>query len=44
MLLGLALLAWLLSIGRMAGMDAGPGTDPGALGFYLTIWVVMMRR
>jgi predicted metal-binding membrane protein len=27
---------------RMAGMDAGPGTDPGALGFYVTTWVVMM--
>jgi predicted metal-binding membrane protein len=26
----------------MAGMDAGPGTDPGALGFYLSAWVVMM--
>jgi predicted metal-binding membrane protein len=26
----------------MAGMDAGPGTDPGALGFYVTTWVVMM--
>jgi predicted metal-binding membrane protein len=27
---------------RMGGMDAGPGTDPGALGFYVTTWVVMM--
>jgi len=26
----------------MAGMDAGPATDPGALGFYLTTWIVMM--
>jgi predicted metal-binding membrane protein len=26
----------------MAGMDAGPGTDPGALGFWVTAWVVMM--
>jgi predicted metal-binding membrane protein len=26
----------------MSGMDAGPGTDPGAFGFYLTTWVVMM--
>jgi predicted metal-binding membrane protein len=26
----------------MAGMDAGPGTDPGSLGFYLSTWVVMM--
>jgi predicted metal-binding membrane protein len=23
-------------------MDAGPGTDPGSLGFFLGIWVVMM--
>jgi predicted metal-binding membrane protein len=23
-------------------MDAGPGTDPGALGFYVGVWVVMM--
>jgi predicted metal-binding membrane protein len=26
----------------MDGMDAGPGTDPGTVGFYLTSWVVMM--
>jgi predicted metal-binding membrane protein len=26
----------------MAGMDAGPGTDPGTLGFFVTTWVVMM--
>jgi predicted metal-binding membrane protein len=26
----------------MTGMDAGPGTDPGSLGFFLGIWVVMM--
>jgi predicted metal-binding membrane protein len=42
LLLGVALLAWLLSAGRMAGMDAGPGTDPGTIGFYLATWVVMM--
>jgi predicted metal-binding membrane protein len=23
-------------------MDAGPGTDPGGLGFYLSTWMVMM--
>jgi predicted metal-binding membrane protein len=23
-------------------MDGGPGTNPGALGFYLSTWVVMM--
>jgi predicted metal-binding membrane protein len=27
---------------RMAGMDAGPGTELGGLGFWLTAWVVMM--
>ena len=26
----------------MVGMDAGPGTDLGALGWFLGVWVVMM--
>ncbi len=41
-LLGLAVLAWLLTRERMLGMDAGPGTDPGTLGFYVVSWVLMM--
>jgi predicted metal-binding membrane protein len=41
-LLALAAVAWWVTDLRMAGMDAGPGTDPGALGFYVTTWVVMM--
>jgi predicted metal-binding membrane protein len=41
-LLAVALLAWVLTAERMSGMDEGPGTDPGALGFYLTAWVAMM--
>jgi predicted metal-binding membrane protein len=41
-LLGLALVAWIVTDLQMAGMDAGPGTDPGALGFYVSSWVVMM--
>jgi predicted metal-binding membrane protein len=41
-LIGLAAVAWWATDLRMAGMDAGPGTDPGALGFYITTWVVMM--
>jgi predicted metal-binding membrane protein len=41
-LLVLAAIAWWVTDLRMAGMDAGPGTDPGALGFYVTTWVVMM--
>jgi predicted metal-binding membrane protein len=41
-LLVLAALAWAITDDRMAGMDAGPGTDPGTLGFWVTAWVVMM--
>jgi predicted metal-binding membrane protein len=41
-LLGLAAIAWLATGDRMGGMDAGPGTDPGSLGFYVGVWVVMM--
>jgi predicted metal-binding membrane protein len=42
LLLGLALFGWFLTDDRMAGMDAGPGTELGSLGFYVTAWVVMM--
>lgn len=41
-LLALAGGAWLFTGARMAGMDAGPGTDPGTLGFFAISWVVMM--
>lgn len=41
-LVALAALAWVVTTGRMTGMDAGPGTDPGTLGFYVSAWVVMM--
>ncbi len=41
-LLTLAALGWAVTDERMRGMDAGPGTDPGTLGFYVTAWVVMM--
>jgi predicted metal-binding membrane protein len=42
LLLALAGGAWALTDLRMAGMDGGPGTDPGAFGFYISTWVVMM--
>lgn len=41
-LLALTGLAWWATADRMAGMDAGPGTDLGALGWFLGVWVVMM--
>jgi predicted metal-binding membrane protein len=42
LLLLLALVAWAATDARMSGMDAGPGTDLGTLGFFLVTWVVMM--
>jgi predicted metal-binding membrane protein len=42
LLLGAALVTWILVIRRMRGMDAGPGTDLGGLGWYLGVWVTMM--
>jgi predicted metal-binding membrane protein len=41
-LLGAALATWIVVVHRMRGMDAGPGTDLGGLGWYLGIWVTMM--
>jgi predicted metal-binding membrane protein len=41
-LLGTALVTWIVTVERMRGMDAGPGTDLGGLGWYLGIWVTMM--
>src|SRR5690242_9270037 len=42
LLFALAGAAWWSTADRMAGMDAGPGTDLGSLGWFLGIWVVMM--
>src|SRR5919204_1023979 len=42
LLLVLAAIAWAITSDQMSGMDAGPGTDPGALGFFIGVWVVMM--
>ena len=38
----LAGAAWWATANQMAGMDAGPGTDLGALGWFVGAWVVMM--
>ena len=42
LLLGLAAVAWWSTADRMRGMDDGPGTNLGALGWFLGVWVVMM--
>jgi predicted metal-binding membrane protein len=38
----LAAAGWAVTAVRMRGMDAGPNTDPGSLGFFIGVWVVMM--
>jgi predicted metal-binding membrane protein len=40
--LGAAAAAWVVTVDRMRGMDAGPGTDLGGLGWFLGIWAAMM--
>ncbi|HXO08834.1 MAG TPA: DUF2182 domain-containing protein [Solirubrobacteraceae bacterium] len=42
LLLALAAAAWWSTADRMAGMDAGPGTALGALGWFVGVWIVMM--
>jgi predicted metal-binding membrane protein len=42
LLLALAAVAWWWTADRMQGMDQGPGTPPGALGWFVGVWVVMM--
>jgi predicted metal-binding membrane protein len=42
LLLVLAALAWWATVNQMAGMNAGPGADLGALGWFIGVWVVMM--
>jgi predicted metal-binding membrane protein len=42
LLVALATLAWWSTADRMSGMNAGPGANLGALGWFLGVWVVMM--
>jgi predicted metal-binding membrane protein len=42
LLFALAGAAWWSTARSMAGMDMGPGTDLGALGWFVSVWVVMM--
>jgi predicted metal-binding membrane protein len=42
LLLTLAGAAWAVSVRRMGGMDTGPGTELGTLGWFAVTWVLMM--
>jgi predicted metal-binding membrane protein len=41
-LLAVAALAWWSTAERMTGMDAGPGTALGSLGWFTGVWATMM--
>ena len=42
LLLAAAAAGWALSAERMAGMDAGPGSELGSVGWFAVTWLVMM--
>lgn len=41
-LAGASIATWIVTVYRMQGMDAGPGTDLGAFGWFVGVWVTMM--
>jgi predicted metal-binding membrane protein len=42
LLFALAALGWWWTAGAMSGMDNGPWTGLGSLGWFLSVWIVMM--
>jgi predicted metal-binding membrane protein len=42
LLVGCAAVAWWWTARRMSGMDDGPWTSLGGLGWFVSLWVVMM--
>jgi predicted metal-binding membrane protein len=42
LLLGVAGACWAVTVARMQGMDMGPATDLGGLGWFAVVWVTMM--
>jgi predicted metal-binding membrane protein len=41
-LIAVAALCWAITARRMHGMDMGPGTDLGSLGWFAVVWATMM--
>ncbi len=42
LLLAAASASWAITADRMQGMDMGPGTDLGGLGWFTVVWATMM--
>jgi predicted metal-binding membrane protein len=41
-LIAVAAVCWAITARRMQGMDMGPGTDLGGLGWFAIVWTTMM--
>jgi len=42
LLIAVAAACWVVTANRMQGMDMGPGTDLGSLGWFAGVWLTMM--
>src|SRR5437870_3506273 len=42
LLIAVAAVSWAITARRMQGMDMGPGTDLGGLGWFAGVWATMM--
>lgn len=42
LLVAVAGVCWVVTVERMQGMDMGPGTDLGGLGWFAVVWATMM--
>jgi predicted metal-binding membrane protein len=42
LLIAVAAVCWAITARRMQGMDMGPGTDLGGLGWFAVVWATMM--
>jgi predicted metal-binding membrane protein len=42
LLIAVAGVCWAITAHRMDGMDMGPGTDLGSLGWFAVVWLTMM--
>jgi predicted metal-binding membrane protein len=41
-LIAVGAACWVVTVNRMDGMDMGPGTDLGGLGWFVGVWAAMM--
>lgn len=42
LLIAVAAMCWVITARRMQGMDMGPGTELGGLGWFAVVWATMM--